>query len=169
MAVPAHKDDLRAAIERSFEALMSELRAVSGSYVRRASLDCHAKGSLMSTSDLVAYLIGWNALVLKWLDYSEVGRAIEFPETGYKWNQLGQLAQKFYADYADLDYPSLLSALDAAKIRIVDQVNIRSNAQLYGQLRYCKHTMRRMIQLNTAAPYKNATVRLRRSRKTPAC
>ncbi|HAM91407.1 MAG TPA: hypothetical protein DCQ10_12160 [Rhodobacteraceae bacterium] len=169
MAVPAHKDDLRAAIERSFEALMSELRAVPRSYVRRASLDGHAKGSLMSTSDLVAYLIGWNTLVLKWLDYSEAGRAIEFPETGYKWNQLGQLAQKFYADYADLDYPSLLSALDAAKIRIVDQVNIRSNAQLYGQLRYGKHTMGRMIQLNTAAPYKNATARMRRSRKTQAC
>ncbi|MDG1316356.1 MAG: ClbS/DfsB family four-helix bundle protein, partial [Paracoccaceae bacterium] len=118
---------------------------------------------------LVAYLIGWNTLVLKWLDYSEAGRAIEFPETGYKWNQLGQLALKFYADYADLDYPNLLSALDAAKIRIVDQVNIRSNAQLYGQLRYGKHTMRRMIQLNTAAPYKNATARMRRSRKTQAC
>jgi hypothetical protein len=96
--------------------------------VRRASLDGNAKGSLMSTSDLAAYLIGWNTLVLKWLDYSEAGRAIEFPETGYKWNQLGQLAQKFYADYADLDYPNLLSALDAAKIWIVDQVNIRSNA-----------------------------------------
>ena len=120
MAVPAHKDDLRAAIERSFEALMSELRAVPRSYVRRAFLDGHAKGSLMSTSDLVAYLIGWNTLVLKWLHYSEAGRAIEFPETGYKWNQLGQLAQKFYADYADLDYPNLLSALDAAKIWIVD-------------------------------------------------
>ena len=79
MAVPAHKDDLRAAIEHSFEALMSDLRAVPRSYVRRASLDGHAKGSLMSTSDLVAYLIGWNTLVLKWLDYSEAGRAIEFP------------------------------------------------------------------------------------------
>jgi hypothetical protein len=88
MAVPAHKDDLRAAIERSFEALVSELRAVPRSYVRRASLDGHAKGSLMSTSDLVAYLIGWNTLVLKWLDCSSAGRAIEFPETGYKWNQL---------------------------------------------------------------------------------
>ena len=77
--------------------------------------------------------------------------------------------EKFYADYADLDYPSLLSALDAAKIRIVDQVNIRSNAQLYGQLWYGKHTMGRMIQLNTAVPYKNATARLRRLRKMQAC
>ena len=69
MAAPAHKDDFCAAIERSFEALMSKLRAVPRSCVRRASLDGHAKGSLISTSDLVAYLIGWNTLALKWLDY----------------------------------------------------------------------------------------------------
>ena len=86
MAVPAHKDDLRVAFERTFEALVSEQHAVPRSYVRRVSLDGHAKGSLMSTSDLVAYLIGWNTLVLKWLDYSEAGRAIEFSETGCKWN-----------------------------------------------------------------------------------
>ena len=103
MAVPTHKDELRAGIDYSFDALMSELRAVPQSQVRRASLDGHAKDSLISASDLVAYLIGWNTLVLKWLDYSEAGRAIEFPETDYKWNQLGQLAQKFYAEYADLD------------------------------------------------------------------
>ncbi|MFX4153989.1 ClbS/DfsB family four-helix bundle protein [Aliarcobacter butzleri] len=24
---------------------------------------------------------------------------VDFPETGYKWNQLGKLAQKFYEDY----------------------------------------------------------------------
>ena len=166
MAVPAHKDELRAAIDHSFDALMSELRAVPQSQVRRASLDGHAKDSLISASDLVAYLIGWNTLVLKWLDYSEAGRAIEFPETGYKWNQLGQLAQKFYADYADLDYQILLSSLDIAKTQIVEQLTVRSNAQLYGGSWYGKHTLGRMIQLNTAAPYKNAAARVRRWRKT---
>ena len=58
MAVPAHKDDLGAAIECSFEGLMAELRAVPLSYVQRASLDGNAKNSMMSVSNLVAYLIG---------------------------------------------------------------------------------------------------------------
>ena len=84
MAAPAHKDELRAAIDHSFDALMSELRAVPRSQVWRASLDGHAKDSVMSLSNLVAYLIGWNTLVLKWLAYSDAGRAIDFPETGYK-------------------------------------------------------------------------------------
>ena len=166
MAVPAHKDELRAAIDHSFDALMSELRAVPRSQVWRASLDGHAKDSVMSLSNLVAYLIGWNTLVLKWLAYSDAGRAIDFPETGYKWNQLGQLAQKFYADYADLDYQILLSFLDTAKTQIVEQLTVRSNAQLYGGPWYGKHTLGRMIQLNTAAPYKNAAARVRHWRKT---
>ena len=166
MAVPAHKDELRAAIDHSFDALMSELRAVPQSQVRRASLDGHAKDSVMSLSNLVAYLIGWNTLVLKWLAYSDAGRTIDFPETGYKWSQLDHLAQKFYADYADLDYQILLSSLDTAKTQIVEQLTVRSNAQLYGGPWYGKHTLGRMIQLNTAAPYKNAAARVRRWRKT---
>jgi hypothetical protein len=50
----------------------------------------------MSICNLLAYLIGWNELVLKWLFMDASAKTIDFPETGYKWNQLGQLAQKFY-------------------------------------------------------------------------
>ena len=57
MAVPVGKDDLRAAIECSFDGLMSELRAVPRSYVKRTLLDGHAKDSMMSVSNLAAYLI----------------------------------------------------------------------------------------------------------------
>ena len=75
------------------------------------------------------------------------------PETGYRWNQLGLLAQKFYIDYANLDYEVLLSALADAKIQIVDQLDARSNTQLYGARWYGKHPLGQMIQLNTVAPY----------------
>ena len=88
------------------------------------------------------------------------------PETSYRWNQLGLLAQKFYIDFANLDYEVLLSALADAKVQIVDQLDARSNTQLYDSSWYGKHTLGRMIQLNTAAPYKNATARVRRWRKT---
>ena len=76
------------------------------------------------------------------------------------------MAQKFYIDYTKLDYEVLLSALADAKVQIVDQLDARSNTQLYGSPWYGKHTLGRMIQLNTAAPYKNVTARVRRWRKT---
>ncbi len=50
----------------------------------------------MSPADLVAYLIEWNNLVLKWLDRDDRGEPVDFPGAGFKWNELGLLAQKFY-------------------------------------------------------------------------
>ena len=85
--------------------------------------------------------------------FIKAGRASDLPETGYRWNQLGLLAQKFYIDYANLDYEVLLSALADAKIQIVDRLDARSNTQLYGSPWYGKPPLRQMIQLNTAAPY----------------
>ena len=79
MAVAEDKDDLRAAIKCSFDGLMSELRAVPRSYVKRELLDGHAKNCIVSVNNLVAYLIGWNMLVLKWLAYTKAGRAIDLP------------------------------------------------------------------------------------------
>jgi hypothetical protein len=75
------------------------------------------------------------------------------------------LAQKFYADHQGRDYDDLLGDLTQAKTAILYQVNTRSNVSLCGAAWYGKHTLGRMIQLNTAAPYKNATLRLRRWRK----
>lgn len=67
----------------------------------------------MSIHNLVAYLIGWGQLVLKWNDRKSQGHEVDFPETGFKWNELGK-----------------------------------------------------MIQLNTASPFKNATARIRKWKKT---
>jgi replication-associated recombination protein RarA len=48
----------------------------------------------------------------------------------------------------------LLGDLTRAKTAIVHQANICSNVSLYGAAGYGKHTLGRMIQLNTATPYK---------------
>ena len=47
-------------------------------------MEGHAKDTIMSVNNLVSYLIGWNELVLKWLDQDAKGKDIEFPEVGYK-------------------------------------------------------------------------------------
>lgn len=65
----------------------------------------------MSVASLVACLIGWNLLVLKWCDAKARGLPVDFPETGYKWNEPGNLAQKFYIDQASADYPGALRQL----------------------------------------------------------
>lgn len=162
MAVPANKDELLKAINTNFDKLMIDVRGVPLSVVDESSLEGHAKGTLMSVANLVAYLVGWNELVLRWLDRDARGEPIVFPEIGFKWNELGRLAQKFYADYEAVPYTELIERLAAAKARIVSLIEARSNDDLYGRSWYEKWTMGRMIQFNTSSPYANARGRLRK-------
>ncbi|RGP38704.1 ClbS/DfsB family four-helix bundle protein [Pseudotabrizicola alkalilacus] len=160
--VPTSKAELLAAIELSFDRLMADLARVPEAQARAVVLEGHAAGTMMSPADLVAYLIGWNELVLKWLDRDDRGAVVDFPETGFQWNELGLLAQKFYADYREMDWAALLARLTAAKARLVDTITARSDAELYGGPWYGKWSKGRMIQFNTSSPYANARGRVRK-------
>lgn len=162
MAIPQDKDALLDRLDVSFEKLTRELAAVPERLARERSMEGHAEGTQMSPCDLVAYLVGWNELVLKWLERDAAGQAIDFPETGFKWNELGRLAQKFYRDHEGVAFPQLLERLDAAKSRIVAAVASRDDAVLYERAWYGKWTLGRMIQFNSASPYDNARARLRK-------
>lgn len=162
MAVPASQAELHAAIVSTFDKLMADLMRVPSDLAREATLPGHAAATTMSPADLVAYLIGWNELVLKWLDRDDGGERVDFPETGFKWNELGLLARKFYADYAALDWPTLLVRFATANARLVETVANRSNEELYGRPWYEKWTKGRMIQFNTSSPYANARGRIRK-------
>ena len=94
MAIPHNKAELLRAIEAGFGKLLAELGAVPADQVAQPGMEGHAEGTRMSVADLV----GRNELVLKWLELDAAGQPIPFPETGFKWNGLGRLAQKFYAD-----------------------------------------------------------------------
>ncbi len=167
MPPPKNKDELLAAINGNFDKLRKELAGVSEE-MARMDLEGHAKGTMMSIADLVAYLVGWNELVLKWLDRDAAGKPIDFPETGFKWNDLGGLAQKFYRDYEGVRFARLIERLESAKHRIVSLIEARSDDDLYGRPWYEKWTMGRMIQFNTSSPYDNARRRLRKWKNAQA-
>lgn len=162
MAIQRDKDALLERIDASFAKLRGDLAAVPEQLARERSMVGHARETQMSVSDLIAYLVGWNELVLKWLERDAAGLPIDFPETGFKWNELGRLAQTFYRDHEGVAFPQLLERLDAAKSRIAAAVASRDNAVLYERAWYGKWTMGRMIQFNTASPYDNARARLRK-------
>jgi len=168
MPVPQNKDELLKAIENNYLKLIRDLREIPEDLVDQRSLDGHVTGTAMSVTNLVAYLVGWNELVLKWLTKDTAGQPIDFPDTGYKWNELGKLAQKFYRDYDDTPYRQLLDRLDSAKRQIVALIEPRSNDQLYGSAWHEKWPMGRMIQFNTSSPYDNARKRLRKWMKAQA-
>lgn len=165
MAVPQNKQELLAAISTSYQKLQADLASIPPERTNESTLEGHAAGTQMSVANLVAYLIGWNLLVLKWCNGKANGQAVDFPETGYRWNELGRLAQKFYADHADTAYPELLHQLAEVQARITALVEHETDESLYGSPWYEKYTKGRMIQFNTSSPYTNARGRLRKWKK----
>ncbi|GAA1824437.1 ClbS/DfsB family four-helix bundle protein [Nesterenkonia flava] len=161
MAVPQSKVELQEAIRSSYDKLAADLARVPEAMAREASMPGHKTGSLMSPADLVAYLVGWDELVLSWHAQRNEGRVPELPAPGYSWNALGDLALKFYADHAKDSSSSLLRQLETAKTAILELVDGLDDAELYGEAWYGKYTAGRMIQLNTSSPYSNARTRVR--------
>ena len=166
MAIPQSKSELQQAIHLHFGRLMVELKDLPLSEVQKPELEGHAKGTSISLHNLLAYLVGWGQLVLKWnARKAAAGLPVDFPETGFKWNQLGQLAQHFYKSYEHLGFEELIDLLEKTTLEILALVESKSNAELYETPWYEKWTLGRMIQLNTAAPFKNARDRIRKWKK----
>ena len=169
MAIPHSKQELITAIDGTYARLMLEVARVPPALARDTVLVGHVKGTRMSVCDLLAYLLGWNTLVLHWHAQLREGKRMDeiaFPAEGFTWNALGALAQRFYADYAELDMDDLLQRLERAKDQLLALIEAHDDAQLYGQPWYTHYTMGRMIQFNTSSPYANARTRLRAWLKT---
>lgn len=165
MAIAFDKPQLLAAIGKAYGLLLRELKSVPPERVFESSLEGRSEGKTMSVADIVAYLIGWNELLLKWRERQEAGLAVDFPETGYRWNELGALAEKFHADYAALGWEERLQRLDAVKARTLALIEGLDEDALYGRPFYGRYPLGRMIQFNTAAPYENACKRVRAWKK----
>lgn len=162
MAIPSNKTELLSEIRKTYLLLKSELSIIPAELTGIRELEEHAKDTIMSIENQVAYLIGWGELVLKWHKNEGSGQAIDFPETGFQWNELGQLAQKFYQDYETFDYQELLIKLDSTVNQLLKLVDSFSTEELYGKTWYRAHTRGRMIQFNTSSPYKNSRNRIRK-------
>jgi hypothetical protein len=162
MAIPENKEALLLEINRSYFLLKSELSVISRDQLECTDMPGHSEGSLMSVHNLVSYLIGWGELVLKWWDFKSADLPFDFPETGYKWNELGRLAQKFYKDYEKLEYDALLLKLDETVNKIIWLIESLDNEMLYQRPFLGKWTIGRLIQFNSSSPYKNARSRLRK-------
>lgn len=166
MAIPKDKEELVKAIADNYKKLTSELSTIPIDLTTIKELEGHSKNTLMSINELVAYLVGWGQLVLKWNDKKSKGLKVDFPETGFKWNELGLLAQKFYKDYEKDDFKTLNKKLDKTTAEILNLIESKSNKELYEVSWYDKWTFGKMIQLNTSSPFKNAKDRIRKWKKT---
>ncbi|KLV04638.1 hypothetical protein ABT56_14350 [Photobacterium aquae] len=164
-SIPSNKAELESAIETAFAKLLCDYQSIPVSLAREKALEGNTKGTQISVCDTLAYLIGWGQLVLKWHHRQSQGLPVDFPETGYKWNQLGSLAAHFHQQYEHWDYSALLDAFEQTTAEILQLISALDDNALYGSPWYGKWTLGRMIQFNTSSPMKTIRTKVRRFNK----
>ena len=162
MAIPKNKFELLKDIETSCQKLRADIVDIPEEQAVRKEMDGHVKGTKMSVCNLMAYLVGWGNLVIKWREISSQGKMPDLPETGFKMNEMGKLALKFYKDYEDDGFKVLLKKYDTVVQEILDMVKAMDNEELYEVEWHKKYPFGRMVQFNTSSPYKNARARIRK-------
>jgi len=163
MAVPKNKKELIQDINSTYEKLREDLHSVPENLTQEKTMEGQVKNTKMSACNLVSYLVGWGELVLKWDNFYQKEKKLpDLPETGFKMNEMGKLAQKFYEDYKDKDYKTLLNMYDKVVEKILKMINSKDDKALYQTDWYKKYPFGRMVQFNTSSPYKNARNRLRK-------
>ncbi|MEL6815675.1 MAG: ClbS/DfsB family four-helix bundle protein [Cyanobacteria bacterium J06598_3] len=164
-SIPKNKQELAQAIQTAFEKLLVDYSEIPEGFSREIGVAGNVKGTEISVCDTVAYLIGWGKLVLKWYELRSKNLEVDFPETGYQWNELGKLASHFHAQYQSWPYEKLLLAFQSTTNQILRLIDSLSNDELYGQNWYKTYTLGRMIQLNTSSPMKNIRTKVRKFKK----
>lgn len=128
-----------------------------------------SKALAVSPCDLLAYQIGWGKLLLGWEAAERRGRAPEMPARGFKWNQLGALAQHIYAEYADSTLAELRAELRKVVEKIIKMIASMKEAELFEleQRGWAgpKWPLVKWIQVNTIAPYSSAGAKMRKIKK----
>lgn len=165
-SVPKNKEELHQAIKLAFDKILEDYLSIPEEYTRKNSIEGNVQGTEISVGDTVAYLIGWGRLVLKWHELKSKGHTIDFPETGYKWNELGRLAQDFQSQRRSWSYNDLISEFKATVTDILSLIESLDNHALYGDDWYGKYTFGRMIQFNTSSPMKSIRIKVRKFKKT---
>ena len=148
--------------KKHFTTLWKDLETLPAELANRKELEWKIKDIKASVNNLISYLIWRWELVLKWERNFETPEELQLPEIWFKWNELGNLAQKFYKDYDHLDFSNLKALLRENNISIIKMLENHTNEELYQKARYTKWTFWRLVQLNTSSPYKNIRSRIRK-------
>ncbi|MBT3068911.1 ClbS/DfsB family four-helix bundle protein [Rhodoferax sp. U11-2br] len=165
MPLPTSQEELLSRFDTAYNKLREEITRVPDALSRVPQLE-----GGMCLCDLMAYQIGWGRLVLQWEAQEQAGQPVEMPAPGFKWNQLGALAQSFYLRSRDDSAAQLLAQFDALASDLRAFIAASSDTFLFGvgqrQWAGAKWPVVKWLQVNTIAPYDSARAKLRKWQKT---
>lgn len=165
MPLPTSQQELLSRFDTAYNKLREEITRVPDALSRAPQLE----GGIC-LCELMAYQIGWGRLVLQWEAREQAGQPVDMPAPGFKWNQLGALAQSFYLRSRDDSAAQLLAQFDALASDLHAFIAVSSDTFLFnvGQRQWAgaKWPVVKWLQVNTIAPYDSARAKLRKWQKT---
>ena len=164
MPMPTTRAEVLHNLRQAYEKLDAELDVVDPERER----ECGIEGDI-SCCDVVAYQIGWANLLMGWDRKEQEGTPPVMPAEGFKWNQLGELAQSFYRRESDKTLGELRREFRGVFGALVGWIESLTDQELFvphqRQWTGEKWAMAKWIQVNTIAPYSSARTKIRRWKK----
>ncbi|NGZ77992.1 ClbS/DfsB family four-helix bundle protein [Saccharibacillus alkalitolerans] len=162
----ASKQELKDAIHAAYLKLDAEFDGIA-----EADRDLRLPDADRTPAEILAYQLGWLALVQGWDAEEAAGGTPEMPAPGYKWNRLGEMYEDFYRQHEAYSLTELRAMLAAAEAKWLDWIEGLSEEELFvqGARRWTgdkpNWPMARWIHINSAAPFGTFRGKIRKWKK----
>lgn len=163
------------------EAFLAEIRKTADLFIQEfadvseTDVDVRLEGVERTPREMLAYQLGWMALLQGWDRDERAGKEVVMPAPGYKWNQMGELYKGFYAKYRGESLPQLTERFQEAVTELLHWVEGFSAEELFqtGGRRWAGSTpsnwpVWRWVNTNTVAPFKTFRSKIRKWKKLRA-
>jgi hypothetical protein len=164
MPIPTKKAELLESLRQAYTKLDSEFDAVNPEYEKQKGIEGN-----ISCCDVVSYQIGWTNLLMDWEQQELESKVPEMPAKGFKWNQLGELAQSFYEKNSKKSLKELRVEFNEIYKELVTWIESLTEQEIFEPHQRGwtgdKWAIAKWVQVNSIAPYRSARTKIRRWKK----
>lgn len=160
------------------EAFIAEIRKTAAAFIKEyediseADKDLRLEENERTPYENLAYQLGWMALIQKWEQEEKDGKTVEMPAPGIKWNQMGPLHERFYADYKQSSLEEMTVMFNKAVDTTCKWIENSPNDALFqpGGRKWAQSTASnwpvwKWVHINTVAPFKSFRTKVRKWKK----
>jgi uncharacterized protein (TIGR03083 family) len=121
-----------------------------------------------SVKDVLAHLLEWEQMFLRWYKAGSRGKIPEKPAPGFKWNQLPALNQQIYERYCDQSLPEVQKQFRASYRQLMKTLQGLPEEDIFMPNRFAwteKHALLAFILPNTSSHYRWARTEMQKAMK----
>lgn len=166
----ASKDALIAEIKKTSSLFIKEFEDIS-----EEDRNLRLEEGERTPYENLAYQLGWMALIQEWDREEAEGKAVEMPAPGIKWNQMGPLHERFYADYRDYSMTALADMFKESVDKTCDWIDgfdedalFKPGGRKWAQATASNWPVWKWVHINTVAPFKSFRTKVRKWKKLRA-